>query len=144
MFYKVLNYKDCFAYCNAMTGCNWFTYSEKRSLCQIFKNCPVLDLQSCHDCTSGPKNCLEAEPKCGIQGECKGNIFEHGEMAFTSDECLRLCNSMPGCGWFTFYKEIFQCVLFETCSIAFCQNCVSGETRCINWKPIKGNCFYYF
>lgn len=86
-------------------------------------------------------NFFQAEPKCGIQGECKGNLIESEGMALTSDECLRLCKNTSGCGWFTFYKDISKCFLFETCSIAFCKNCLSGENRCINWKPIKGN--YY-
>ena len=134
MFLKVANEKMCFDYCQTTTLCNWFTFSPEQSFCQLFENCILLDLEKCPDCKSGPTNCKKIETKCGIQGECKGITVEHEGMPVTWNGCLKLCNITSGCNWFTFYKNISQCILFETCSISFRENCISGESSCINWK----------
>jgi len=97
-----------------------------------------LDEEICPDCVSGAKDCVEAEPKCGIQGECQGITIEHEGMDLTLDDCLNLCKNTSGSGWFTFYNEISQCILFESCSLTFCENCTSGEARCISWFPTEG------
>ena len=138
-FSQVDNQKDCLDLCKSRPDCTWFTYSAKRRFCHLFENCPILDLEICPDCMSGDKNCLETEPNCGIRGECKGIIIEHQETSMASDdECLTLCHNTSGCGWFTFYQDTSQCILFETCSIVFCDTCISGEKICFNWKAVKG------
>jgi len=117
-----------------MPDCNWFTFSSYKDFCQLFKNCLIIDSDICPDCKSGHKNCLDKEPKCGVKGECQGVTIEHEEIVLFSEECHKLCKKTSGCEWFTFYKDISQCSLFETCTIVNCNNCNSGEISCDNIK----------
>jgi len=134
MLLKVDNEKACFDYCQSMTHCNWFTFLPRNGFCQLFENCVVLGLENYHSFKSGPKNCLEFKSKCGFQGECKGITVEHDRKEPTLKDCFYLCSITPGCKWLTYYKNVSHCILFETCSISPCENCISGEASCIKLK----------
>jgi len=134
---QIANKKSCLDLCRSRPECNWFTFSPDKDFCQLFKNCLVMDLEICPNCKSGHKNCLDIEQKCGVQGECQGITIEHEETAMTAEECHKLCKKTPACRWFTFYKEISQCSLFETCNLVNCNNCNSGEKICANIKSGK-------
>ena len=134
MLLQADNEKACFDYCQSRTECKWFTFSLEKRFCQLFENCLLLDLENCPNCRSGPKNCLEIETKCGIHGECEGIPVEHEGITVTWNSCLKLCHITSGCNWFTFYKNISKCILFENCSISFRANSISGEKSCVNWK----------
>jgi len=124
----------CLDFCKSEPGCNWFTFSPAKGFCQLFENCLVLDLEKCPDCKSGHRNCHDNGEKCKVQGECKGVTIESEGKAQTTYECLKLCNKTPGCGYYTFYKDILHCSLFETCSLKICDNCYSEEIGCLSKK----------
>ena len=121
--------------CKTRTECKWFTFSTVKGFCYLYENCIMLDAETCPDCISGKKECVVNEPKCEVQGECKG-IAEQDESVQTVEECLQLCKSNSGCAWFTFNKLYFHCFLFEICSnidVSSCgDNCISGQKECIH------------
>ena len=127
---QVSNQKFCLELCKSRPDCNWFTFSPVDTICHIFKTCARLDLEICPDCRSGQRNC--SEPKCNLQGECNGMVVEHSVMTYTARDCLKLCKSTSRCSWYTFYKEYYKCILFESCSTidSTCGTCVSGQKAC--------------
>jgi hypothetical protein len=124
------NPKVCLDLCRSNTDCNWFSFSPVDKSCHFLKNCALLDLEICQDCKSGQRNCHELQ--CDVRGECTGIIIESSSMTYLVEDCLQLCKSTPGCAWFTFYQNHYQCFLFESCStiVSTCETCVSGQRAC--------------
>ena len=124
----MLNEKSCLNLCKSRHSCKWFTFSSRDRSCQLFENC--LELKECPDCKSGHVHCTE--PKCKIQGACAGINIAHDKSPESADDCLKLCILTSKCEWFTFYKEVPKCILFESCSHinSTCENCFSGEKAC--------------
>ena len=122
---------ECRKLCQSLTTCNWFTYFQKTSYCQLYKNCYLLDLGSGHDCLSGEKECYAPELKCSMTGNCSNQSFN---MENTSDpeECLDLCKSNTTCHWFTLDSSTGSCNFYTECdSLIGCDTCISGNSNCI-------------
>lgn len=70
---------------------------------------------------------------CWVQGECNGIVDFIDEQPSAID-CLLLCNSTFGCRWFTYHLPSSECLLYLNCLTIdeSCEDCISGERRCIN------------
>ncbi len=132
---------ECRKQCQSNLACTWFTYFQKTSYCQLYKNCFRLDEQSCTQCLSGEKECSAPELKCWITGKCQGDPYSTNSTQ-TSEECLELCKEDESCKWFTFDPHKQSCNLFTDCSnLLGCDDCISGNSKCdVN---DKGNNYYY-
>ncbi len=111
--------------------CQWFTFYQETSYCQLLKNCQTLDEDVCDNCLTSQRECIPKNPVCFVEGECQG-IFDVIKIAVSAEECLQFCNSTFGCRWFTFYSAALECILLKSCSTIdeSCQECISGERRC--------------
>jgi hypothetical protein len=122
---------DCRKRCQSLLNCAWFTYFQKTSYCQLYKNCFLLDLVSCQDCLSGEKDCSAPQLKCSMTGNCSNQPF-HSESASDSEVCLDLCKSNITCQWFTHDSSTGSCKFYTECdSLIGCDTCISGNSNCI-------------
>jgi len=115
-----------------MNFCKKFVNPHSRSsFCHLFKNCLVLDVDTCPDCKSGQEIC--AERQCNIEGQCSsGFTIEHEEWINSGQGCLKLCQSTSGCNWYTYYGG--ECTLYKVCfgiSTNCGPYCISGERGCV-------------
>jgi len=130
----------CRKECQMNSFCKWFTFFKDTTYCQLYRDCVILDDQSCSDCLSGEKDCSPPEIKCGLTGKCRGEAFST-KSAQTTDECLKLCQAEASCNWFTFYGKQQSCHLFTSCNnLDGCDACVSGNSKCS--AESRGNKWY--
>jgi hypothetical protein len=57
--------------------------------------------------------------------------------------CLRFCQRISGCQWFTFRKETRSCTAYSECptqNIIQCPDCLSGHSSCNVKCWITGEC----
>jgi hypothetical protein len=47
----------CLEFCQSITECGWFTFSQDTNYCELFTNCTYLDSKICPKCLSGERNC---------------------------------------------------------------------------------------
>ena len=122
---------ECFDFCKVTSACKFFSFAPDIKYCELFFNCSYVDTSVCSNCLTGSKDCQPKEPECWIPGECTG-VLDHFEAAQSKEECLGLCKSMIGCGWFTFREPSSPCFLFKDCPSIdeTCDSCISGERRC--------------
>ena len=124
------NQYQCRKACQSSTSCTWFTYFQRTSYCQLYKNCFKIDLSSCPECLSGEKDCSAPELKCWVTGQCKEEQFATNTTS-SSEECLENCQSESECEWFTFNTKESSCSLYRNCSsLMGCDSCISGNTEC--------------
>ena len=111
-------------------SCAWFTYFQRTSYCQLYKNCFRIDPSSCKECLSGEKDCSAPELKCWVTGQCKEDPFATN-ITTSSEECLEACQLESDCEWFTFDTKDSSCNLHKKCSsLIGCETCISGNTKC--------------
>ena len=124
------NQYECRKLCQSMSSCNWFTFFQATSYCQLYKNCVQLDENSCKECLSGEKECTVPELKCWVTGQCKENPID-AKNGTTAEGCLEFCQSESDCGWFTYNSADSSCSLFKKCDdLTGCDSCFSGESKC--------------
>ena len=124
------NQYECRKACQASTSCTWFTYFQRTSYCQLYKNCFKIDPNSCKDCVSGEKDCSVSELKCWLIGQCMEDSFITNTTD-SSEDCLEACQSESECEWFTFDTKDSSCNLHVNCSsLLGCDTCISGNTKC--------------
>ena len=63
---------ECLDLCRQSLGCSWFTFSARTCSCTLFKDCNILDLESCPECLTGHDNCHSDNPVCFAQAQCEG------------------------------------------------------------------------
>ena len=125
---------SCLDSCNSEQLCNWFTFASAINFCKLLHNCSTVDVDKCPDCLTGQAGCLTQDPKCFVNGECRGNMLFF-TVAENKEECLRVCKETFGCKWFTFHgfkSPESTCILYYDCQDfdESCDTCVSGERRC--------------
>ena len=122
----------CLDLCKANQECLWFTYSTLTNLCLLFKDCLVLDEETCPECLTGEQDCIPDDPFCNIQGYCNGVLQSFEELPSLED-CLLLCQSSLGCRWITYALTSSECLLYKSCPSLdeSCVSCLSSERRCI-------------
>ena len=124
------NQYECRKACQSSMSCAWFTYFQRTSYCQLYKNCFRIDPSSCKECLSGEKDCSAPELKCWVTGQCKEDPFATNTTT-SSEECLEACQLESDCEWFTFDTKDSSCNLHKKCSsLIGCETCISGNTKC--------------
>ena len=119
----------CRRECQLNTYCNWFTFFKNTNYCQLYRNCVKLD-KACTECLTGEKACSAPEIKCWMTGKCPGKALATNTTE-SSEACLKLCQTMPQCNWFTFDDLKRQCSAFSNCSsLEGCDTCISGNSKC--------------
>ena len=70
---------------------------------------------------------------CFEEGECIQSPFLGITFEQNEDDCLKHCQTILNCTWFTFDRKENSCETFTNCtnlSTEKCHSCVSGEREC--------------
>ena len=68
--------------------------------------------------------------ECQGAFKCKGDFVDSFAIA-TFEECIKKCNEVEDCKWFTLEKKNDHCVLYEECEDQFDrETCATGEKKC--------------
>ena len=119
----------CRKECLTNPYCNSFTFFKKTNYCELYRNCAKLD-KSCTDCLTGERDCSAPEIKCWLTGRCPGQALTTNTTQ-SSEDCLKFCQKMPLCNWFTFDEKKRQCSAYANCSsLEGCDSCTSGNSKC--------------
>jgi hypothetical protein len=113
--------------CKANPACLWFTYFVKNQNCVAFTDCA---LAANSDVLSGQHECEEHSLVCGQQGLCRG-YFVAAAVSPSATACLRFCQSVDECKWYSYLPEGTECILTSDCDLdSSCSDCVSGQREC--------------
>ena len=71
-----------------------------------------------------------------LAGQCLGVHLHFEEKIISQEGCLKACQDVSECEWFTFFKDQSICELLADCQAVdgSCPTCVSGQTSC-EMKP---------
>ena len=139
----VLEYEDCQAECQVTEGCEGWTWTredntEQQNYCFLFSHLG-LTFQSPH-CISGPPSCLCSKLEaCEVEAD---NLIASLPNTMEERDCRELCESNPGCGYYTWYDTSHPslatlCLLLSSCSErdTSCTSCHSAPVPCSQAIP---------
>ena len=134
----VLNYEECQAVCQVTVGCEGWTWTtedntEHHNYCYLYSNLGLTSQSP--DCISGPRSCLCSNVEaCEIKEE---NLIVTYPNTLEEGDCRELCESEPGCGYYTWYDASDHylasvCLLLSSCSErnSSCTSCHSAPVPC--------------
>ena len=109
------------------------SYSEEWGCfhCSLQKNGIILD---CDDCYTSESGCPVGD-LCNIPGRVIGHQIDF-DIAVNSEECVRQCQSVENCTFYTFDSSSNLCFLFRDASSfdTSCKSCTSGQSSCSGGK----------
>lgn len=82
---------------------------------------------------------VKETPHCSIPGVCRDNPVIHSSRQINRNDCLKDCQEVEGCTWFTYDSTMELCLSFKDCSYVSpikCQDCVSGQAHCRTSAPV--------
>lgn len=109
---------DCRAYCEATSGCDYFSYYDT-GLCLLFEDCDPIDGgDPCGDCTTSSVECACQE----VHAECaSGHVVGTEGGVGGQGGCADACSDDPDCRYYTYYyvdDDDDFCVLLDDCEYA--------------------------
>ena len=76
--------------------------------------------------------------QCDLKGKCINSVAVREKRLNDSVECLRFCQGLDKCNWYTFDEDAEACHAFSNCqTLSICPNCLTGEGNC----PQESGCF---
>ena len=116
-----------------------------KGLCVLLSEC--IQLKPIAETISGQSKCGGVD-QCEITGRCVGKLVDVSYTE-TPQSCSSICQSIPGCLWYTHDSSTKGCYSLKDCIPVFdCPTCISGEVNCpseegIHQITIWSNCFIH-
>ncbi len=121
-------------------NCEYFTWfgpgSSGPNSCVLYSACDTFNATICTDCYTGSKDCSLL--RCSEPGFCSNSHYLASGYAKDADDCLKQCQSWPGCKWYSFDpNENSFCELTSDCLDVdqTCVNCIHGQVECQVQQP---------
>ena len=76
---------------------------------------------------------ISNKEQCFVSGECTHSPLISSAIKPGPNECLKSCQELDSCGWFSFDPSINYCLLFANCTqldVETCPQCISGQSSC--------------